>query len=118
VAINGNADASVKAFFEIFIRHVSLVDTKKLERLRAPVWLWQAEASWFTNGTLLQDIGQRITRGRFTQELVGGRHFAVMHAPQVSTLATRLAHALAHTEEVRPVELPTGTGAVPTVSAQ
>jgi acyl transferase domain-containing protein/NADPH:quinone reductase-like Zn-dependent oxidoreductase/thioesterase domain-containing protein/NAD(P)-dependent dehydrogenase (short-subunit alcohol dehydrogenase family)/acyl carrier protein len=115
-AINGHADSSTKRFFEIFIRHVSLVDTKNLEPLRAPVWLWRAEASWLTSVSHARNIGERITRGRFTEELVAGRHFAVMHAPHVRKLATRLAHALALTEKVRTAELP--AGAVPTVLVQ
>lgn len=98
VALNSRAGSSAERFFEVFIRHTVLIDTRTLEPLSAPVWLWRAEASWLTNSPLPQGVRSRITRGRFTEELVDGRHFALMHPPYVITLAARLASVLAISE--------------------
>jgi thioesterase domain-containing protein len=93
-------NSGAKKFFEIFIRHAVLIDTKSLEPLKAPVWFWRARASWLTSFALTPDLRARVTRGELTEELVDGRHFEVMHPPHVRTLAALLASALAASEEV------------------
>ena len=98
VALNSGAGSSAEKFVEIFIRHANLIDTRTLEPLNAPVWLWRAEASWLTNLPLPQGVRNGITRGRFTEEFVDGRHFELMHPPYVKTLAARLASVLAISE--------------------
>jgi acyl transferase domain-containing protein/thioesterase domain-containing protein/acyl carrier protein len=104
VAVNGGDDSSAKKFFEIFIRHAVLIDTKSLEPLLAPVWLWRARASWLTSFSLSKDVRARVTRGAFNEELIDGRHFEVMHPPHARTLAALLASALANSEEVNLAE--------------
>jgi thioesterase domain-containing protein/acyl carrier protein len=104
LALGGGDDSGAKKFFEIFIRHAVLIDTKNLKPLRAPVWLWRAGASWLTSFALSQDVRDRVTRGGFIEELVDGRHFEVMRPPHVRTLAALLASVLAKSEEVHMAE--------------
>jgi acyl transferase domain-containing protein/thioesterase domain-containing protein/acyl carrier protein len=104
VTIDGAVNSNAKKFGDIFVRHAVLIDTKSLEPLSASVWLWRARASWLTGLALSQDVRARVTRGELTEELVDGRHFEVMHPPQIRTLATLIAGALAMTEKVLTVE--------------
>jgi thioesterase domain-containing protein len=99
VEIDGSTNSRGKRSLELFIRHANLIDIKNLEPLHAPVWLCRAKASWLTNEPISKEICDRITRGGVTEELIEGRHFEVMHLPQVSALAERLAGALAKSEE-------------------
>jgi len=105
VAIDNGTDCNAKKFFEVFIHHATLIDTRSLSTLNAPVWLWRAGASWLTSIALTRSIRARVTRAEFIEGLVDGRHFEVMHSPRVRTLAALLADALATTEETRAAEL-------------
>jgi thioesterase domain-containing protein len=50
------------------------------------------------------DVSRWITQGRFTEEVLEGRHFELMHPPRVNVLAARLAGAMA-AEETRLLQL-------------
>jgi thioesterase domain-containing protein len=100
VAVDSDIDSSRKRYFEIFIRHANLIDITNFEPLNAPVWYWRAGASRLTNSPITQSIRERITHGGFTEEIVDGRHFEVMHLPLVKTLAARMANALQVTEKI------------------
>jgi thioesterase domain-containing protein/acyl carrier protein len=96
----GNGAGSVsRKYFELFIRHANLVSTGKPEPVIAPVWLWRGAASFFLSLPTAGETYGRITRGKFTEEIIEGRHFELMHPPLVKTLAARLAEALAEMEE-------------------
>jgi acyl transferase domain-containing protein/thioesterase domain-containing protein/acyl carrier protein len=96
----GNAAGSVsRKYFELFIRHANLVSTEKLEKVNAPVWFWRGAASFFPSLPMASEAYDRITSGKFSEEILDGKHFELMHPPLVKTLAARLAGALAKMEE-------------------
>jgi thioesterase domain-containing protein len=76
----------------------------ELETVAAPVCLWRAGTSRLTSLQTAPEICGRITRGGFTEQLLEGRHFELMHPPRVKILAARIAAALAETENVRAIE--------------
>jgi acyl transferase domain-containing protein/thioesterase domain-containing protein/acyl carrier protein len=97
----GNGAGSVsRKYFELFVRHANLVSTWKLEMVNAPVRLWRGAASFFPSLPRERETYRRITRGIFTEEMLEGRHFELMHPPLVKTLASKLGRALAEMEEV------------------
>ncbi len=96
----GNGAGSVsRKYFELFIRHANLVSTQKLEMVIAPVWLWRGASSFFPSLPMARETYRRITRGKFTEEILEGRHFELMHPPLVKTLASKLGGLLAEMEE-------------------
>jgi acyl transferase domain-containing protein/thioesterase domain-containing protein/acyl carrier protein len=101
VDAGNGADSGMRKFFAIFIRHLHLVGAAKLEAVLAPVFLWRAGASGLTSAPIVPDILERITNGEFTEEILEGRHFELMHPPRVKELAARLADVLAKTEGTR-----------------
>jgi len=102
--LNDSEAPSVKKFFKAFNRHANLVRAVKLETVAAPVRLWRAGASRFANLPTAPEIYGRITRGGFSEQLLDGRHFELMHPPLVKILAARIAAALAETESIRAIE--------------
>jgi thioesterase domain-containing protein/acyl carrier protein len=102
--VDNGEDSGVEKFFEVFNRHANLVRTVELETVAAPVRLWRAGASRLTSLPTALEICGRITRGGFTEQLLEGRHFELMHPPRVKILAARIAAALAETESVRAIE--------------
>jgi hypothetical protein len=99
VHVGNGADSVSKKFFELFIRHASLISTGRLETVIAPVWLWRGAASFLPTSPIARETRGRITRGKFVEEIIDGGHFELMHRPLVKTLAARLARVLAETEE-------------------
>jgi acyl transferase domain-containing protein/thioesterase domain-containing protein/acyl carrier protein len=99
VHVGNGADSVSKKFFELFIRHASLISTGTLETVIAPVWLWRGAASFLPRSPIARETWGRITRGKFVEEILDGGHFELMHPPLVKTLAARLARVLAETEE-------------------
>ena len=103
--LDGGADLGVRKFLALFNRHANLVRTMKLETVAAPVRLWRAGVTRHTRRPTALEICGQITRGGFAEEVLDGRHFKLLHPPQVKTLAARLAAALTETENVRAAEL-------------
>lgn len=99
VDIGNGGDAGLKRFFAVFIRHANLIESIKAEAVDAPVWLGRGGLSWLTDLPVSPSIRKRIARGEFSEEILDGRHFELMHPPFVETLAARLGAALAKTEE-------------------
>lgn len=99
VHVDNGAESVSKKFFELFIRHASLISTGRLETVIAPVWLWRGAASFLPTSPIARETWGRITRGKFAEEILDGGHFELMHRPLVKTLAARLARVLAETEE-------------------
>ena len=101
LAIDLGSDSTTKKFFDIFIRHAMLIDTKALTPLNAPVWLWRAKGSWLTKIPLSAEIRSRITGSVLTEEIVAGHHFEVLRSPSAGILAERLAQAMATSRDLR-----------------
>ncbi len=94
-----SSDLVRRSVLEVFIRHANLINSNEFETPDAPVWLWQAEASAFTDAVTDPEIRARVTRGCFAQTMIGGKHFNVMAPPQVASLANCMAEVLASTSQ-------------------
>lgn len=101
LSIDKRPDSASRRFVAIFIRHASLVNASRLKTLAAPVWHWRGASSWLTSLPLAPGIQGRITLGTFSDEVLDGRHFELMHSPVVKILAARLACVLAETGKFR-----------------
>jgi hypothetical protein len=99
--VDAGADSGVEAFFGVFNRHANLVRAVKLETVAAPVRSWRAGSSRLTSLPAAPETRERITRGGFTEEILAGGHFELMHSPLVTILAAGFAAALAETSPVR-----------------
>jgi acyl transferase domain-containing protein/thioesterase domain-containing protein/acyl carrier protein len=92
--LSKDSDSSLKIFFKLFNRHANMVRTLRLEPVEAPVHHWRARHSEFTTSPLAVKTARQITRGACVEEILDGRHFELMNAPFVGSLAARMADAL------------------------
>jgi acyl transferase domain-containing protein/NADPH:quinone reductase-like Zn-dependent oxidoreductase/thioesterase domain-containing protein/NAD(P)-dependent dehydrogenase (short-subunit alcohol dehydrogenase family)/acyl carrier protein len=101
VGTDNGAKSVSKKFVDLFIRHAHLITSEKPETVAATVWLWRGAASFFPILPDAKGTCRRITRGRFAEEILDGRHFDLMRPPVVKTLAARLGRVLVETDDAQ-----------------
>ncbi len=89
------ADSSVKSYFQLYMRHLNMVRSLKLEPVNAPVHLWRARDSQLSGSGLAAATARQITRGACAEEILEGRHFEMLDAARVEALAARMGSLLA-----------------------
>ena len=93
LSFSGSSDTMLKQFIAASCQHAILVQGLKLKPVNASVRLWRG------GSPSAPVAGHGLGAGDFVEEVLGGRHYELMHPPLVETLASRIDAALLGAEK-------------------